>query len=89
MIQALGDEIELLWLTGELKLEKPTVAQEVAWGLYFFDENLFDVVPQMLAKAESAFAKHFPGETLEVPQLFNSVPGSAGIATVTPTSPAK
>jgi phosphoenolpyruvate carboxylase len=70
LIQALGDEIELLWLTGELKLEKPTVAQEVAWGVYFFDENLFDVVPQMLAKAENAFSKHFPGETLEVPQLF-------------------
>src|SRR5271156_6488914 len=40
LIQALSDEIELLWLTGELKLAKPTVAQEVAWGLYFFNENL-------------------------------------------------
>ena len=64
------DEIELLWLTGELKLEKPTVAQEVAWGLYFFNENLFDVVPQMLAKVQSAFAKQFPDEPLEVPMFF-------------------
>jgi phosphoenolpyruvate carboxylase len=70
LIQALRDEIELLWLTGELKLEKPTVEQEVAWGLYFFNENLFDVVPQMLAKVQSAFARQFPGEPLEVPMFF-------------------
>ncbi|MGA2398713.1 MAG: phosphoenolpyruvate carboxylase [Steroidobacteraceae bacterium] len=70
LIQALREEIELLWLTGELKLEKPTVAQEVAWGLYFFNENLFDVVPQMLAKVQSAFAKQFPDEPLEVPMFF-------------------
>jgi phosphoenolpyruvate carboxylase len=60
-------EIELLWLTGELKLEKPTVDQEVAWGLYFFQENLFDVVPQVMARIESEFEKHFPGQKLEVP----------------------
>ncbi len=70
LIHAIGDEIELLWLTGELKLAKPTVAQEVAWGLYFFNENLFEVVPQLFAKVESAFAKHFPDEPLEVPLFF-------------------
>lgn len=70
LIQAVRDEIELLWLTGELKLSKPTVAQEVAWGLYFFSENLFDVVPQMLAKAETAFAKQFPDQAFEVPMFF-------------------
>jgi phosphoenolpyruvate carboxylase len=71
LIQALGVEIELLWLTGELKLTKPTVAQEVAWGLYFFNENLFDVVPQMLAKVESALAKQFPDEPpFEIPLFF-------------------
>jgi phosphoenolpyruvate carboxylase len=70
LIQSIRDEIELLWLTGELKLAKPTVAQEVAWGLYFFNENLFDAVPQLFAKVESAFAKHFPDEPLEVPLFF-------------------
>ena len=69
LIQAAGDEIELLWLTGELKLAKPTVAQEVAWGLYFFNENLFDVVPQLFAKVDAAFAKQFPDEPFEVTAL--------------------
>src|SRR6202453_2806315 len=70
LIEALGEEIELLWLTGELKLQKPTVEQEVAWGLYFFNENLFEVVPQLLAKVARAFAKQFPGEAFEVPSFF-------------------
>jgi phosphoenolpyruvate carboxylase len=70
MIEALAEEIDLLWLTGELKLQKPTVEQEVAWGLYFFNENLFDVVPQLLAKVGRAFAKQFPGEAFEVPSFF-------------------
>jgi len=67
LINSLRDEIELLWLTGELKLEKPSVAQEVAWGLYFFNENLFDVVPQVLAKAHSAIEQSFPGTGFEIP----------------------
>jgi phosphoenolpyruvate carboxylase len=70
LIGSLRDEIELLWLTGELKLEKPSVAQEVAWGLYFFNENLFDVVPQLLAKAHSAIEQSFPDAGLEIPLFF-------------------
>ena len=70
LVRAIGDEIELLWLTGELKLDKPTVDQEVAWGLYFFDENLFEVVTQLYGRIEAAFARQFPGEALELPVVF-------------------
>jgi len=70
LIGSLRDEIELLWLTGELKLEKPSVAQEVAWGLYFFNENLFDVVPQLLGKIQSAIEHSYPDGAFEVPLLF-------------------
>ncbi|AJE48667.1 phosphoenolpyruvate carboxylase [Celeribacter indicus] len=44
---ALAAEVELLWLTGELRLEKPSVAQEVAWGLHFFDQVLFAALPTL------------------------------------------
>jgi phosphoenolpyruvate carboxylase len=70
LVRGLRDEIELLWLTGELKLEKPSVAQEVAWGLYFFNENLFDVVPQVLARAQAAFEQAFPDGEFDVPLFF-------------------
>jgi len=70
LVAAIGGEIELLWLTGELRLDKPTVEQEVAWGRYFFDENLFDVVPQLLASVEREFRACFPAQPFEVPPFF-------------------
>src|SRR5207245_6265719 len=66
LIDGLRTEIELLWLTGELRLEKPTVAQELAWGLYFVNENLFDVVPELQEKLEWALARGNPTGCREV-----------------------
>jgi phosphoenolpyruvate carboxylase len=68
--RAVRDEVELLWLTGELKLDRPTVQQEVDWGLYFFNENLFDVVPALYARIEAAYRQQFPGEAIELPVVF-------------------
>lgn len=70
LIGSLRDEIELLWLTGELKLKKPSVRDEVAWGLYFFSENLFDVVPALLARVTADLDHAFPGRNWEVPLFF-------------------
>ena len=69
LVDALRNQIELLWMTGELHLEKPTVQQEVAWGLHFFDETLFGVLPEMLRSLERALRRYYPGENLEVAPL--------------------
>src|SRR5213078_4704353 len=66
LISAVRTEIELLWLTGELRLEKPTVAQELAWGLYFVTENLFDVVPDLVDKLDRALQQAYPGAPFEL-----------------------
>ncbi|KMK65681.1 phosphoenolpyruvate carboxylase [Puniceibacterium sp. IMCC21224] len=60
-LQALMGEIELLWLTGELRLEKPTVAQEVSWGLYFFREVLFTALPALHDTLNHALGDHYSG----------------------------
>jgi phosphoenolpyruvate carboxylase len=70
IIDDLRDEIELLWMTGELRLEKPSVAQEVAWGLHFFHETLFDGVPDLMRRLERALRRSFQGEEIAVPPLF-------------------
>jgi phosphoenolpyruvate carboxylase len=70
LIDELRNDIEILWLTGELRLEKPTVAQELAWGHYFVNELLFDVVPQMLGRVERALAQAYPGERFDIPPFF-------------------
>ncbi|HVS26224.1 MAG TPA: phosphoenolpyruvate carboxylase [Burkholderiales bacterium] len=70
LVEALRHEIELLWFTGELRLEKPTVPQEVAWGLHFFNETLFEAVPALLDKLDYALRHGYPGERFEVPAFF-------------------
>ena len=67
---ASGNDIELLWLTGELRLAKPTVPQEVYWGLHYFNETLFEAVPDLMEKVERALAEYYPGETFQVPAFF-------------------
>jgi len=70
LIDGIRTEVELLWLTGELRLEKPTVEQELAWGLYFVNENLFDVVPELVDKLERALRRAYPEEAFAVPPFF-------------------
>ena len=54
LIQELRNEIDLLWMTGELRLERPSLDQEIAWGLHFFNDILFDVVPQLYDQLDRA-----------------------------------
>ena len=70
LVDGLRNEIELLWTTGELRLVKPTVPQEVFWGLHFFNETLFEAVPDLLDKLERALAYAYPDRTFQVPPFF-------------------
>ncbi|MGH6854768.1 MAG: phosphoenolpyruvate carboxylase, partial [Aestuariivirga sp.] len=53
-------EIDLLWMTGEIRLEKPTVQQEIHWGLHFFRESLFDRTATLCDLIEAAVQRHYP-----------------------------
>ncbi len=66
----LRNEIDLLWLTGEIRLEKPTVAQEVTWGLHFFTESLFDGVMKFYSELDRALRQTYPHFEFDVPPLF-------------------
>jgi phosphoenolpyruvate carboxylase len=70
ILERLRDEIALLWVTGELRLEKPTVDQEAAWGLHFFNETLFDGVPDLLRKLDRALSQFYPGEEFSLGPFF-------------------
>ena len=65
----LRGEIDLLWLTGELRVERPTVTQEIAWGLHFFEQTLFDRLPELLDRLRGAIDRHYPGARIEVPSF--------------------
>ena len=70
LISSLHDEIDLLWLTGELRLEKPTVEQEIIWGLHFFEQSLFKRVSETHEKLKWALNLSYPGKNFLIPPFF-------------------
>ncbi len=70
LIGDLRNEIDLLWLTGEIRLEKPSVEQEVAWGLHFFDETIFGRISELLDRLDAALARHYPETSFRIPPFF-------------------
>ncbi len=61
LIVAIRSEIDLLWLTGELRLERPSLTDEISWGLQFFRTSLFDAVPQLYERFIDAREEFAPG----------------------------
>lgn len=68
--QQLRNEIDLLWLTGELRREKPSVAQEVEWGLHFFEQALFERIPELMSHLEWSLATYYPEEKFNTKAFF-------------------
>ena len=90
LIDGLRNEIELLWTTGELRLAKPTVPQEVFWGLHFFNETLFEAVPDLLDKLERALGPCLSGSSSSrFRRSSSSAPGSAATGTGIRSSPTR
>ncbi len=52
-------EIDLLWMTGELRLERPSLKDEIEWGLQFFRDSIYDAVPQVVERFVSATGSRF------------------------------
>jgi len=70
ILDELRDQIELVWMTGELHLEKPSVQHEVLRGLHFFDETLFEMAPKMMSGVDRALTKSYPERRFDVPPFF-------------------
>lgn len=58
--ERLFNEVMILWQTEELRIEKPTVMDEVSNGLYYFDETLFDVLPKSIRSLKIPYKKFIP-----------------------------
>ncbi|WP_269932800.1 phosphoenolpyruvate carboxylase [Aminobacter sp. HY435] len=69
LIDDLKSEIELLWMSGELRLERPSVEREIAWGLHFFREVIFEATPKLYDSVEDALARHYPKHDVKVPSF--------------------
>ncbi|WP_096201603.1 phosphoenolpyruvate carboxylase [Bacillus sp. FJAT-45350] len=67
--ESLYNEVTVLWQTDELRQRKPTVADEVKYGLYYFDETLFDVLPTIHQELEEQLDEYYPATEWNVPNF--------------------
>lgn len=54
LVERLEGEIDLLWFTGELRLDRPSPEDEISWGLHYFRDIIFDIVPDVLDQVNRA-----------------------------------
>jgi phosphoenolpyruvate carboxylase len=58
--EQLREEIRLWWRTDELHQFKPTVLDEVDYTLHYFQEVLFDAIPQLYQRLKRGLKASFP-----------------------------
>ncbi|MEL6581616.1 MAG: phosphoenolpyruvate carboxylase, partial [Cyanobacteria bacterium J06621_12] len=59
-VAQLTEEIRLWWRTDELHQFKPKVLDEVDYSLHYFQEVLFDVIPQLATRLKQSLGASFP-----------------------------
>jgi len=64
--RALEAEVELLWLTSEVRRDRPSVLDEVGSALWYLEDRLMDAAVEVSGELSEAFEEVF-GETLGVP----------------------
>lgn len=67
--ESLFNEVAILWQTDELRFHKPSVMDEVRNGLYYFDQTLFDVLPDIHQEVAECLERYFPDTAWEVPNF--------------------
>jgi len=55
----LEGEIDLLWLTGELRLERPSLEAEIEWGLQFYKTSIIKALPRVFESFDEAVKSIF------------------------------
>ena len=65
----LKGHIQMLWRTNEVRTRKPTVEDEVLYGLYYFRESLFEAIPMLYRYFERAMRYAYGNNQVTVPSF--------------------
>ena len=69
IIDALRDQIQILWKTDEVRVHKPTVHDEIRNGLFYFRECLFQAVPRVYRYLEQSIQRVYGDVDIQLPSL--------------------
>jgi len=67
LIRRLREEVTILYQTDAVRPRKPTVIDELESKLFYFEETLFDVLPDIYEEIEGLLTEHYPDSSFEVP----------------------
>ncbi|MCK5896374.1 MAG: phosphoenolpyruvate carboxylase [Cocleimonas sp.] len=62
-------QIQILWRSNEVRNNKPSVEDEVRYGLFYFDSSLFEAIPMVYRYLERATNKAYGKETITIPTV--------------------
>ncbi|MEH7113877.1 phosphoenolpyruvate carboxylase [Neobacillus niacini] len=69
--ESLFNEVTILWQTDELRHNKPSVIDEVRNGLYYFDQTLFEVLPEIHREVEDCLERNYSTNKWYVPNFLS------------------
>src|SRR3989337_163520 len=62
--EEITNEIQKLWQTGDIFLERPTVQEEVSNGLHYFRETFYPVIPKLYNSLQRCMERFYPDTEL-------------------------
>ncbi|MBI5328439.1 MAG: phosphoenolpyruvate carboxylase [Deltaproteobacteria bacterium] len=65
-------EVQKLWQTGDIRLARPRVEEEVLNGFFYFNKTFFDVLPMLYDELFYQLRKYYPGYKFFMPRTDGS-----------------
>ena len=69
LMRHLKAQIQILWRSNEVRNNKPSVEDEVRYGLFYFDSSLFEAIPLVYRYFERATRKIYGEDKITIPTV--------------------
>ena len=69
IMRQLKAQVQLLWRTSEVRHNKPSVEDEVRYGLFYFHASLFEAIPMIYRYFERATRKVYGRNEITIPNI--------------------
>ena len=69
IMRQLKAQVQLLWRTSEVRHNKPSVEDEVRYGLFYFHASLFEAIPMIYRYFERATRKVYGRDKITIPSI--------------------
>lgn len=69
IVDALRNQIQILWKTDEVRVHKPSVHDEIRNGLFYFRECLFQAVPRVYRYLDNSIQRVYGQVDIHLPSL--------------------